>query len=220
MTVQDTSRNSRMTVTLGRRSMVLGLGALVLAGCKYGKSGGDGNAEAGKGAAGQAGTAGTADLAALRTGAMAKLIVPGERQDVSGLKLIDGDGRERTLSEWKGRVLLVNFWATWCFPCRKEMPQIASLQKAFPREAFLVIAASEDKKGYQWAKEGLKELKAENLLLLMDEGAQALRALGERGLPTTILVDRQGRLAAKLIGPAEWDSEEAKAVVRALLAEK
>jgi thiol-disulfide isomerase/thioredoxin len=204
--------HSRHRLPVSRRSLVLGLAFTVLAGCKYGISGEQGNTGGGAG--------NVADLRALRKGAMARLIVPGERRDVGHLVLVDGKGREHRLSEWKGRVLLVNFWATWCFPCRKEMPEIAALQEAFPRKDFLVIAASEDKKGYQWAREGLVELKADNLHLLMDEGARALRALGERGLPTTILVDRKGRLAAKLIGPAEWNSEEARAVVRALLAEK
>ena len=211
MTVQDTSRKTRTTIAPNRRSVVLGLALTVLSGSTYGILAGHGNAMAAE--------EGMADLSALRKGAMAGLIVMKERPDVSHLKLVDGEGKERALSEWKGRVLLVNFWATWCYPCRKEMPQIANLQKAFPESEFLVIAASEDKKGYQWAKEGLKDLKAENLVLLMDEGARALRSLGERGLPTTILVDRKGRMAAKLIGPAEWDSEEAKAVIRALLAE-
>ncbi len=211
MTVQDMSRSFRTMLVPNRRSVTLGLISLLLAGCKYGKSDRDGNAD--DRAAGQA------DLEGLRKGAMAGLIVMRERPDVSGLKLVDGEGRERSLGEWKGRVLLVNFWATWCFPCRKEMPQIADLQKAFADKDFLVIAASEDRKGYPWARDGLKELQAENLLLLMDEGAHALRALGERGLPTTILVDRKGRMAAKLIGPADWNSEEARAVVRALLAE-
>ncbi len=153
-------------------------------------------------------------------GPMKRLVIHTKRRDVSDLVLYDGEGKPHRLSEWKGRVLLVNFWATWCFPCRKEMPKIGNLQKAFPKEQFLVIAASEDRKGYKWAKEGLYVLDGDNLLLLMDQGAKALRKLGERGLPTTILVDKQGREFARLIGPAEWDSEEAKEIIRAAIAEK
>ncbi len=159
-------------------------------------------------------------LRAAATGAMKRLMIKSTRKDVSDLVFYDDEGKPHTLKEWKGRVLLVNFWASWCFPCRKEMPMIAALQEAFPREDFLVIAASEDRKGYTWAKEALEDLKASNLLLLMDEGASSLLKLGERGLPVTILVDRQGREAARLIGPAEWNSEEAKAVIKALIAEK
>ncbi len=157
---------------------------------------------------------------AMAKGPMKRLVIHSKRRDVSDLVLFDGEGNPHRLSEWKGRVLLVNFWATWCFPCRKEMPKIANLQKAFPKEEFLIIAASEDRKGYKWAKEGLYVLDGDNLLLLMDQGAKALRKLGERGLPTTILVDRKGREFARLIGPAEWDSEEAKAIIRAAIAEK
>ena len=199
--------------SISRRLLLTGLPAMALAGCKYGKSDDKGNS-----AAAGAGTGG--DLAALRRGAMAGLVVPATRRDVRELVLVDGDGRERRLGEFSGRVLLVNFWATWCFPCRREMPSIGALQKAFAEKDFLVIAASEDRKGYKWAKEALGDLQADHLLLLMDEGARALRRLGERGLPTTILVDRHGREAARFIGPAEWNSEAAKAVVRALIAEK
>lgn len=157
------------------------------------------------------------DLAA---GPMKRLIIKSTREDRSGLVLYDADGKAHKLGEWKGRVLLVNFWATWCFPCRKEMPEIGALQKAFDKKDFLVIAASEDRKGYQWAKEGINVLGGENLTLMMDTGSKALRAIGERGLPTTILIDRQGREFARLIGPAAWASEEAKAVIRAAIAEK
>ncbi len=163
---------------------------------------------------------GTNALRAAATGPMKRLSVKNARADVGDLVLYDGEGKPHALKEWKGRVLLVNFWASWCFPCRKEMPKIAALQKAFPRETFLIIAASEDRKGYTWAKEELEDLKASNLFLLMDDGAKALLKLGERGLPVTILVDKQGREAARLIGPAEWDSPEAKAVIKALIAEK
>jgi len=158
--------------------------------------------------------------ASMATGAMKRLVIRKTREDRSGLVVFDGQGKAHKLGEWKGKVLLVNFWATWCFPCRKEMPEIGKLQKAFDKKDFEVIAVSEDRKGYKWAKEGLFVLDGDNLTLMMDPGSKALRAIGERGLPTTILIDKKGREFARLIGPAAWASEEARAIIKAAIAEK
>ncbi len=214
---QDNKDGKKMQTAArgGRLWIVLGVLAVLLTAGVYGILALKGNRRAQE-PAGEA-YAVTPEMAA---GAMKRLIVHRVRRDVRGLTFLDKDGREHKLNEWRGRVLLVNFWATWCHPCRKEMPEIGRLQKAFPKEEFLVIAASEDKKGYDWASQGLRVLDGDNLLLLMDKGARALKALGERGLPTTLLVDRRGREIARLIGPAAWNSPEAKRIVRAALSEK
>ncbi len=157
---------------------------------------------------------------ALATGAMRQLKIHARPQPLPELAALDAEGRPRALQEWRGKVLLVNFWATWCPPCRKEMPHIAALQKAFADADFLVLAISEDTRGHDWARQGLKMLGADNLMLLWDRGGAALRAVKERALPVTLLVDRQGREVARLIGPADWNSDEAHAIIRALLAQK
>jgi len=154
-------------------------------------------------------------------GAMRNLVVHKQRRDISGMTFQDGAGKPLKVGGWKGKVLLINFWATWCPPCRREMPDIGKLQEAFDRNEFLVVAASEDRRGYDWAKSGIKVIGGENLLLVTDKGAVSLRVVNPRAsLPTTILVDRQGRLVATLIGPAAWNSPEAQSVIKALLAEK
>ena len=151
---------------------------------------------------------------------MKRLAIHPRRRALTGIVALDGKGRPRDLSEWKGKVLLVNFWASWCPPCRKEMPEIIALQEAYRDRDFRVIAISEDYKGYDWAFSALKMLGGQDLTMLWDKGSAALKVVGVQGLPVTLLVDRQGREVARLIGPANWNAREARAIVDRLLAEK
>ena len=156
----------------------------------------------------------------LATGAMRKLHIAKRRRDVSGLTFADADGKPVTLAGYKGKVVLLNFWATWCFPCREEMPHLAALKKAFKGRDFALVFASVDRKGYAHAQAGLEKLAGGGHTLVMDNGSKALNALGERGIPVTVLIDKQGREAARVIGIANWASDEAKRVIEALLAEQ
>ena len=171
-------------------------------------------------AAGAGKAAGDGLSPALATGAMKRLAIHPRRRALTGIVALDGKGRPRDLSEWKGKVLLVNFWASWCPPCRKEMPEIIALQEAYRDRDFRVIAISEDYKGYDWAFSALKMLGGQDLTMLWDKGSAALKVVGVQGLPVTLLVDRQGREVARLIGPANWNAREARAIVDRLLAEK
>ena len=157
---------------------------------------------------------------ALATGAMKRLTIHPQPKPLPKIAALDGKGRLRDLSEWKGKVLLVNFWASWCPPCRREMPDIIALRNAYEGRDFRVIAISEDYKGYDWAFSALKMMSGQGLTLLWDKGNAALKAIGVQGLPVTLLVDRQGREVARLIGPASWNSAEAHAIIDRLLAEK
>ena len=156
----------------------------------------------------------------LATGAMRQLVIHPQPKPLPAIAALDAKGRPHTLSEWRGKVLMVNFWASWCPPCRREMPEIIDLQEAFAGKGFKVIAISEDYKGYDWAFQALKTMGGQGLTLLWDKDNAALRALNEKGLPVTLLLDRQGREVARLVGPASWNSDEAQAVIRALLAQK
>lgn len=155
----------------------------------------------------------------MATGAMGRLRIAKRRRDVTGLTFTDGDGRPVTLAGYRGKVVLLNFWATWCFPCREEMPQLAALKRAYKGRDFALVFASVDRKGYAHARAGLDKLAGPGHTLVMDSGSKSLNALGERGLPVTVLIDRQGREAARLVGIAEWFSPEAKRVIDALLSE-
>ena len=157
---------------------------------------------------------------ALATGTLQRLVIHQRPRPLPDFTVFDRHGKPHRLAEWKGKVLLVNFWASWCPPCLKEMPEIIALDRAFTGENFGVIAISEDYKGYDWAAQALKMLGGQHLVLLWDKGNEALRRVGERGLPVTLLIDRRGREVARLIGPANWNAPEAHAVVRALLAQE
>jgi thiol-disulfide isomerase/thioredoxin len=126
----------------------------------------------------------------------------------------DASGAELSIASFRGKVLLVNFWATWCAPCIREMPTIDRLQAELGGESFAVLAISTDRKGAAVVKAFLRRLGLGNLDTYLDPKRKTFTALGARGLPTTFLIDHKGRVAGYLEGPAEWDSKEAKALIR------
>ena len=141
---------------------------------------------------------------------------------VSDLSFRDGSGRERNLAEWQGRVVLLNLWATWCVPCRKEMPALDALQKKLGGPDFEVVAVNIDTRDPDKPKAWLKEIGVTQLAYYADPSAkifQDLKGAGRAfGMPTTLLVDTQGCELASLAGPAEWASEDAVKFVSAALA--
>lgn len=173
----------------------------------------------------QASAAVTAGVAAggvtreLATGALAAFLVKSERNPIADVAFQDGSGKPVKLSDWKGRVVLINLWATWCAPCRKEMPDLAELQKELGSDQFEVVAISVDRKGAEASAAFLKETGADNLKLYVEPTTKVVNELQAIGLPATILVDRQGNEIGRLLGPADWASPEALALVKAALAE-
>jgi thiol-disulfide isomerase/thioredoxin len=156
---------------------------------------------------------------ALATGPLAAFVVKPQRPAVADLAFADGDGKPLKLSGWRGKVALVNLWATWCAPCRKEMPALAELQSKLGGPDFEVLAISIDRKGTAASAAFLDEAKATALKLYVDPSAKALGALQAIGLPASVLVDREGREIGRLLGPAEWNSPEAERLIKAAIAE-
>jgi thiol-disulfide isomerase/thioredoxin len=124
------------------------------------------------------------------------------------------DGQETTLAAFRGRVVLLNFWATWCAPCIREMPSLDRLQAKLKGEGLDVVAVSEDFTGLDLVGPFFERLKLENLEIFLDSDGALGKAFGIAGLPTTLLIDREGRVVGGLEGPAEWDSDEAIALIR------
>lgn len=121
---------------------------------------------------------------------------------------IDGDGRELTLADFRGRVVLLNVWATWCVPCREEMPTLDRLQARLGGEDFQVLPLSIDRAGLEPVRRFYDEIGLRHLGMYLAEDLRAMQALAVVGLPTTLLIDREGREIARLVGPAEWDSPD------------
>lgn len=153
----------------------------------------------------------------LSQGHMAAFIFRKEPEELPEVKFQDAEGRQRTLAEWRGKVVLLNLWATWCVPCRKEMPALDRLQQELGSDKFEVVAVSVDRKGIEGARKFLDETKVGHLALYVDPTIRLTSQLRAVGLPVTLLIDAQGREIGRLLGPAEWDSEDAKRLIRAAL---
>lgn len=123
-------------------------------------------------------------------------------------------GEPVTLSAFKDKIVLVNFWATWCVPCVREMPSLDRLQATFDKEKFLILAVSVDRGGAAKVTPFLAKLGVENLTPLLDQGMRLASKLSVPGMPTSFLLGRDGRVLGSLPGIAEWDSDEAKALVQ------
>ncbi|WP_192177411.1 TlpA family protein disulfide reductase [Mesorhizobium amorphae] len=128
------------------------------------------------------------------------------------------DGQPKTLADFRGKVVLLNIWATWCAPCRKEMPTLDRLQAKLGGPDFEVVALSMDRAGPDKVKTFFAEIGIEHLALNIDTSGKAMFTLGALGLPMTLLIDREGEEIGRLIGPAEWDAPEMITFIRSHVA--
>jgi len=149
-----------------------------------------------------------------------KLVQSGEPKELPSVTFVDAGGKERSLSDWQGKVVLVNLWATWCAPCRIEMPDLNRLQASLGGDDFTVLPINLDWSGADKPRKFLKSEDLDNLPLYLDKTKSVMQKLGAIGLPLTIIVDQQGREVARLAGAAKWDSDEAKAFIRKIISQK
>jgi thiol-disulfide isomerase/thioredoxin len=160
-------------------------------------------------------------LRPLAHGEVAAVAVATAPRHLPELAFRDAEGRARSLAEWRGRTVLFNLWATWCVPCRKEMPALEALQARLGGPAFEVVAVNIDTRDPDKPKAWLAEVGIKNLAYYADPQAkvfQDLKAAGKAfGMPTTLLVDPAGCELATLAGPAEWASEDAVRLVAAAM---
>ncbi|MFD0986019.1 TlpA disulfide reductase family protein [Methyloligella solikamskensis] len=161
---------------------------------------------------------GSGPLAGLNKGDMAAFVIKKEPEPLPPMPMEGADGKEVAMADFKGKVVLLNIWATWCHPCREEMPALDKLQKELGGEDFEVVAMNIDRGSPDKAKDFLKEVKAENLAFYRDPSSKLFTKLKAVGMPTTLLVNRDGEEMGRLVGPAEWDSPEAVRLIKAAIA--
>ena len=146
---------------------------------------------------------------------------PGRPAPFRALAFARPGGAPATSADFKGRIVLLNLWATWCVPCRTEMPALDRLQASLGGPGFEVAAVNIDQRNPDRAKVFLDEIGVSSLARYADPTAgifQVLKGAGLAfGMPTTLLIDKEGCVLASLAGPAEWSSDEAKAFVAAAL---
>ena len=157
---------------------------------------------------------GGAEVASLLDGDMKKLMLWDAPVDVPEAVLLDATDGEHALADYKGKWVVLNFWATWCAPCRREMPSLERLQAAMPEIAVVPVATGRN------AVEGIQrffdEAGVTTLPILRDPTSDLAHAMGIMGLPVTVILNPDGQEVARLIGDAEWDSDSAKAVLKEL----
>ena len=135
-----------------------------------------------------------------------KFIMHAAPKAVAGVAFEDAQGGQRSLADFRGKVVLLNIWATWCVPCRKEMPALDRLQTTLGGDNFEVVPLSIDRGGMDVVRKFYAEVGIQKLGMYRDNSGSATRELGAVGIPTTLLIDRAGHEIGRLIGPAEWDS--------------
>ncbi len=132
-------------------------------------------------------------------------VQPAEKID---FEFTDPDGKNHKISDFKGKIIILNFWATWCPPCVAEMPSLNNLAETFPDQELVIIPLCQDIKLLEDAKRLYDNKKLSKLHLYFDKNSQGVKSLGVKGLPTTFILDRDGYLIGKLQGGTEWDHYE------------
>jgi thiol-disulfide isomerase/thioredoxin len=157
----------------------------------------------------------------LATGEVAAFQTAREPQRLADLAFTGEDGAPTTLAAFQGKVALVNLWATWCAPCRREMPALDRLQAALGGDDFAVVPVSIDTGDPQRPRQFLQEIGTRNLPLYTDPTTEIFQELKQRGvavgLPVTVLLDRNGCRLGHMNGPAEWDSDEGRRLIEAAI---
>jgi thiol-disulfide isomerase/thioredoxin len=160
-------------------------------------------------------------IAPLVHGEVAALALAQTPFRVPNLAFKDGSGRDRTLADWRGRTVLVNLWATWCVPCRREMPALDALQADLGGPKFQVVAINIDQRDPEKPLAFLKEVGVTHLTYYSDDSArvfEALKTAGKAfGMPTTLMVDAAGCEIGDMAGPARWASDDGVKLVSAAI---
>ncbi len=160
--------------------------------------------------------AGEVDLQAARAGGLE--LVAGNGDAVPDAVFTDPEGGEHRLSDYRGKAMLLNFWATWCAPCREEMPALNSLQKEFGDDDFAVVTIASGRNPLPAIEKFFAEAEVDSLPVLLDPRQNLAREFGVVAMPATFLIDADGNEVARILGPADWATDTAREVVSQLKA--
>jgi thiol-disulfide isomerase/thioredoxin len=144
------------------------------------------------------------------------LVMHDAPKPIAAIQFQDGDHQSKGLADFRGKIVLLNVWATWCVPCREEMPALDRLQTALGGTDFEVVTLSIDR-NIDLVRKFFTEVGITNLAMYLDSSGKALREMEVFGVPTTLLIDREGREIGRLIGPAEWDAPDMIELVRCVI---
>lgn len=135
-------------------------------------------------------------------------------KSIANIEFRDGSGTNRSLADFRGKVVILNIWATWCTPCRREMPTLDRLQAGLGGKDFEVVALSIDRAGIRVIDKFYNDIGITRLERYVDVSGKSARDIGAPGLPTTLLINRESREVGRLVGPAEWDAPEMTTFIR------
>jgi len=159
-----------------------------------------------------------ATLDPLKIGEMKRLAVHSEAKPAGTARFTDRDGASHSLADWRGKVVLLNFWTVSCPPCREEMPSLNTLEKELGGDDFAVVPVAFGYNHPGGISRFLSQYGIDTLPVLLDPDRRLSAEMGVIAPPVTVLLDRVGNEVARLIGEADWASDEAKAVIEALIA--
>ena len=157
------------------------------------------------------------ELENLREGDMRKLMFHDAPWDGSDAVFTSEDGAEMTLAAYEGQYVVLNFWATWCAPCRKEMPHLSALQTEMGGDQMQVVTVATGRNPRPAMERFFAEIEVDNLPLHTDERQSLSRSLGVLGLPATLIIGPDGMEIARMSGEADWSSDSAMAIMQALI---
>ncbi|MEM8775491.1 MAG: TlpA disulfide reductase family protein [Pseudomonadota bacterium] len=157
------------------------------------------------------------EISELREGDMKKLVVHTEPKAAPEEVFFREDGSEGQIGEFTDQITVLNFWATWCAPCRHEMPMLSELQNKLGSDEFEVVTIATGRNPPPAMKKFFEEIEVDNLPLHADPRMGLSRAMGVFGLPVTVILNREGEEIARLQGDADWSSDEALTLLKALI---